>query len=445
MLRDSLYLNAAHVGERIDDWYDEEPASCCTRRGAARCPGSGWTRSPTTTGTGPRHWTSWSSSASTTPGPVTGRPCATWRQRHGGCSAGLTVRRPGRGRVPGVPPAIAGRRGEPGLEGRLERHCGRTRPAGDRRDRDQRVAGLPLRGAAARRAGPGARSVTGCPAVRLMLRAARLRRRFDPAYWMPELRLLRDGPRPGRPAGTLGRLQRRAPAGDRHRARGAGRMWWPAACSSRTCSAAGPCVPSPPTIRRTTRSATTAAASGRSRPRPSAWDWPGTAAGPTAPAGRGTFPAAALFEAHRLPEVLSGLPATRRTHIRRLPAACSPQAWSASAVVALCRHCWCCARWPRYARSWVDPHLPEWLSELELVGVQVGPARSTCGCGAVVAAGSRYARAVTGSGAAPADAAIPPECCSVARAMARRRATSVTGPSKTPKAALLQQSSSPSC
>ncbi len=67
----------------------------------------------------------------------------------------------------------------------------------------------------------------------------------------------------------------------------------------------------------------------------------------------GTFAAAAPFEGHRLPEVISGLPRDEDHTVPGVyPRACSPQAWSASAVVALMsRPCSSCAPRRRCARS----------------------------------------------------------------------------------------------
>ena len=88
-----------------------------------------------------------------------------------------------------------------------------------------------------------------------------------------------------------------------------------------------------------------------------------------------TFAAAALFEGHRLPEVISGLPRDEtHPHPGVYPNACSPQAWSASAIVALVQALLCLRPAAPLRTIVVDPHLPDWLPDLELYGVQVGGA-----------------------------------------------------------------------
>ena len=89
----------------------------------------------------------------------------------------------------------------------------------------------------------------------------------------------------------------------------------------------------------------------------------------------GMFAAAALFEDHRLPEVLSGLPRdSAHPHPGVYPNSCSPQAWSASSIIALV-HALLALRPVAPLRTiFVDPHLPEWLPDLRLEGVQVGGA-----------------------------------------------------------------------
>ncbi len=88
-----------------------------------------------------------------------------------------------------------------------------------------------------------------------------------------------------------------------------------------------------------------------------------------------TFAAAALFEGHRLPEVISGLPRDEaHPHPGVYPNACSPQAWSASGVIALVQALLCLRPAALLRTIVVDPHLPDWLPDLELYGVQVGRA-----------------------------------------------------------------------
>ncbi|MFG1955529.1 glycogen debranching N-terminal domain-containing protein [Micromonospora sp. NPDC048830] len=89
----------------------------------------------------------------------------------------------------------------------------------------------------------------------------------------------------------------------------------------------------------------------------------------------GMFAAAALFEGHRLPEALGGLPRdAEHPHPGVYPNSCSPQAWSASAVVAVVQALLALRPVAPLRTILVDPHLPEWLPDLTLEGVQVGRA-----------------------------------------------------------------------
>ncbi|GAA4578255.1 glycogen debranching N-terminal domain-containing protein [Micromonospora coerulea] len=89
----------------------------------------------------------------------------------------------------------------------------------------------------------------------------------------------------------------------------------------------------------------------------------------------GMFSAAALFAEHRLPEVLSGLPRdAAHPHPGVYPNSCSPQAWSASSVIALVQALLALRPAAPLRTIFVDPHLPEWLPDLRLEGVRVGGA-----------------------------------------------------------------------
>jgi glycogen debranching enzyme len=89
----------------------------------------------------------------------------------------------------------------------------------------------------------------------------------------------------------------------------------------------------------------------------------------------GTFAAAALFQGNRLPEVLSGLPRdAAHPHPGVYPPACSPQGWSASAIVALLQALLVLRPVAPLRTLLVDPHLPRWLPDLTLEGVQLGGA-----------------------------------------------------------------------
>jgi len=91
----------------------------------------------------------------------------------------------------------------------------------------------------------------------------------------------------------------------------------------------------------------------------------------------GFFAAAALFEDHRLPEALSGLPrGEEHPHPGTYPRSCSPQAWSASAVMTVVQALLGLRPAAPMRALLVDPHLPDWLPDVELEGVQV--AGRTC-------------------------------------------------------------------
>jgi glycogen debranching enzyme len=86
-----------------------------------------------------------------------------------------------------------------------------------------------------------------------------------------------------------------------------------------------------------------------------------------------TFTAAALFEGHRLPEVLSGLPRDdTHPYPGFYPHSCSPQAWSASTIIALIQALLVLRPALPLRAILVDPHLPEWLPDLTLEGMRLG-------------------------------------------------------------------------
>ncbi|GAB3043354.1 glycogen debranching N-terminal domain-containing protein [Parafrigoribacterium mesophilum] len=88
-----------------------------------------------------------------------------------------------------------------------------------------------------------------------------------------------------------------------------------------------------------------------------------------------TFAAASLFEGHRLPEVLSGLPRDdAHPHPGVYPDSCSPQAWSASAIIAIIQSLLVLRPVAPLRTIVVDPHLPQWLPDFTIEGVHVGTA-----------------------------------------------------------------------
>jgi glycogen debranching enzyme len=90
------------------------------------------------------------------------------------------------------------------------------------------------------------------------------------------------------------------------------------------------------------------------------------------------FEAAALFDFYRLPELFSG---HQRDEDHPFPAfypqACSPQAWSASAVFCLLQAMLGLYPYAPLNMLLVDPHMPEWLPEITLQNLRVGEAMAT--------------------------------------------------------------------
>lgn len=90
----------------------------------------------------------------------------------------------------------------------------------------------------------------------------------------------------------------------------------------------------------------------------------------------GFFAATDVCAAGRLPEVLGGLPRdAAHPHPGLYPASNAPQGWSASAVVLVLQALLGLRPWAPLGLLLVDPHLPPWLPDLRLAGVRVGDAR----------------------------------------------------------------------
>lgn len=93
---------------------------------------------------------------------------------------------------------------------------------------------------------------------------------------------------------------------------------------------------------------------------------------------RAQFEAAALFDFYRLPELFSG---HQRDADHPFPAfyhqACSPQAWSASAVFCMLQAMLGLYPYAPLNMLLVDPHMPDWLPEITLEGLRVGDATVT--------------------------------------------------------------------
>ncbi|MDT7951130.1 MAG: glycogen debranching N-terminal domain-containing protein [Acetobacteraceae bacterium] len=90
----------------------------------------------------------------------------------------------------------------------------------------------------------------------------------------------------------------------------------------------------------------------------------------------GLFAASQIFDLDRLPEVFGGHPRdATHPHPGLYPGACSPQAWSASAIILLVNtFMGLMPVAPRRALV-ADPALPEWLPELTVRNVRVGDRR----------------------------------------------------------------------
>ena len=90
----------------------------------------------------------------------------------------------------------------------------------------------------------------------------------------------------------------------------------------------------------------------------------------------GLFAASQVFDLDRLPEVFGGHPRdARHAHPGLYPGACSPQAWSAGAVILLVNSFMGLMPFARRRALVVDPALPDWLPQLTLRNVRVGDAR----------------------------------------------------------------------
>jgi glycogen debranching enzyme len=88
---------------------------------------------------------------------------------------------------------------------------------------------------------------------------------------------------------------------------------------------------------------------------------------------RAFFDLAALFEGHRIPESVGGIPRdATHPHPGIYPKADSPQAWSASAVVLMIQALLGMRPLTPLGIVAVDPYLPEWLPELTLRNLRLG-------------------------------------------------------------------------
>ncbi|MFI7428089.1 glycogen debranching N-terminal domain-containing protein [Micromonospora sp. NPDC049836] len=375
MLADSLRLNAAHLGRRLDDWRDEEPGKPLheARQGPVSVLGlnpfdryyGDWSTAPdflVFLG----QFLAWTGDLETVRELLpTARRALGWIERYG----------------------------DPDGDGFLEYHC-RSR-AGLKnqgwKDSDTAIvdehgqvvpnpiATSELQGYwyAALRHAAVVFTLTGHPArgAALLARARALRRRFHQAYWLPErgcyAMALGPDKRPVRSTNSNdGHLLATGIVPERAAARVAERLLAPDMFSGwgvRTLSADHPAY-NPFSYHRGSVWPVEAGTIGLGLARYGCWPQLHRLA-------EGMFSAAGLFTEHRLPEVLSGLPRDPdHPHPGVYPDSCSPQAWSASAVIALVQALLALRPAAPLRTVFVDPHLPDWLPDLRLEGLRVGRA-----------------------------------------------------------------------
>jgi glycogen debranching enzyme len=373
MLKDSLRLNARHLGRRVDDWRDEEPGKPLheARRGPVSLLGldpfadyhGDWSTAPdflVFLG----QYLAWTGDLDTVRDLLpTARRALDWIDRYG----------------------------DPDRDGFLEYH--RRSPAGLKNqgwkdsdtavvDEHGRVVANPIATSelqaywyAGLRHAAVVFAMTGHPAfgAALLARARRLRHRFHRAYWLPEhgcyAMALGPDKRPVRSVNSNdGHLLATGIVPPRVAPVVARRLLAPDMFSGwgvRTLSAAHPAY-NPFSYHRGSVWPVEAGTIGLGLARYGCWEHLHRLA-------EGMFAAAALFEEHRLPEVLSGLPRdAAHPHPGVYPNSCSPQAWSASAVIALVQALLALRPAAPLRTIFVDPHLPEWLPDLALEGVQIG-------------------------------------------------------------------------
>ncbi|MEV0731438.1 glycogen debranching N-terminal domain-containing protein [Polymorphospora sp. NPDC050346] len=374
MLRDSLRLNAGYLGRRFDDWRDEEPGKPLhqARRGPVSVLGlDAFARYHGDYATGPDflfglgQYLAWTGDLDTVRELMpAARRIVAWLDRYGDldgdgfleyrCRSAAGVRNQG---WKDSDTAIVDERGE--------------------------VVGNPIATSelqaywyAALRHGALAFAATGerAYAVRLIGRAAALRRRFHRAFWLPEhgFHAMALGPG-GRPVVSAnsndGHLLAAGIVSRRVARVVADRLMRPDMFSGfgvRTLSADHPAY-NPFSYHRGSVWPVEAGTVALGLARYGCWPHLHAVA-------EGLFAAAGMFEGHRLPEVLSGLSRSETPYPGVYPDSCSPQAWSASTVVAIVQALLVARPVGPLRTLLVDPHLPAWLPDLEIEGVRVGGA-----------------------------------------------------------------------
>lgn len=375
MLADSLRLNAAHLGRRLDDWRDEEPGKPLheARQGPVSVLGlnpfdryyGDWSTAPdflVFLG----QYLAWTGDLDTVRELLpTARRALGWIERYG----------------------------DPDGDGFLEYHCRSRGGLKNQGWKDSDTAIVDEHGQvvpnpiatselqaywyAGLRHAAVVFTLTGHPArgAALLARARALRRRFHQAYWLPErgcyAMALGPDKRPVRSTNSNdGHLLATGIVPRRAAARVAERLLAPDMFSGwgvRTLSADHPAY-NPFSYHRGSVWPVEAGTIGLGLARYGCWPQLHRLA-------EGMFSAAGLFTEHRLPEVLSGLPRDAdHPHPGVYPDSCSPQAWSASAVVALVQALLALRPAAPLRTVLIDPHLPDWLPDLRLEGLRVGRA-----------------------------------------------------------------------
>ncbi|BCJ63112.1 glycogen debranching N-terminal domain-containing protein [Polymorphospora rubra] len=374
MLRDSLRLNAGYLGRRFDDWRDEEPGKPLhqARRGPVSVLGlDAFERYHGDYATGPDflfslgQYLAWTGDLGTVRELMpAARRIVAWLDRFGDLDG----------------------------DGFLEYRCRSAAGVRNQGWKDSDTAVVDERGEvvenpiatselqaywyAALRHGALAFAATGerAYAVRLVRRAAALKRRFHRAFWLPGhgFYAMALGP-DGRPVVSAssndGHLLAAGIVPRRVARVVADRLLRPDMFSGfgvRTLSADHPAY-NPFSYHRGSVWPVEAGTLALGLARYGCWPQLHAVT-------EGLFAAAGMFEGHRLPEVLSGLSRSETPYPGVYPDSCSPQAWSASTVVALVQALLALRPVGPLRTLLVDPHLPAWLPDLDIERVRIGGA-----------------------------------------------------------------------
>jgi glycogen debranching enzyme len=373
MLHDALLLNAEHVGRTIDDWRDEEPGKMVhqARHGPLSKLGidpfssyyGDWSTSPDFLiflG----QYLAWTGDVDTVRHVLpAARQALRWLERYADLDGDGFIEYE--------------TRSEHGVKNQGWKDSDTAIVGQDGRSVDNPIASSELQGYhyAALRYAALAFAATGdrAFAAGLVGRAARLRTRFHRAYWMPEHGCYAQALGPAKQQvrsvnSNDGQLLASGIVPSRHARTVARRMLAPDMFSGwgmRTLSAEHPAY-DPFSYHRGSVWPVEAGTLAIGLARYGCWDHLHRIA-------EATFAAASLFEGHRLPEVLSGLPRDNaHPHPGVYPDSCSPQAWSASAIIAIVQSLLVLRPIAPLRTILVDPHLPPWLPDFTLEGVRVG-------------------------------------------------------------------------